>query len=174
MFEGGNIEAYEDENLLEEILYTDDESPEFNAYVRSHECTTAPMDGLSERTDSKVLVSGWHVPCHCIVARTRGGLCQAFHVQPNKMGSFLTFEQETALREMGKQKSQAIVAKGQRSWFARADEVELENWMPLQRVIHVDTNQWWRMLYDPNINEIWIDDKIQKKLLKYRGFAEPA
>lgn len=172
MFEGGNIEANEDANLIEEISYTDDESPEFNAHLRSHEYTTAPMDGLSERTDAKVLVSGWHVPCHCIVARTREGMCQAFHVQPNKMGSFLTFAQENALREMGTQDAQAIVAKGRRSWFSRSDEVELGNWMPLQKVIHVDTNQWWRMLYDPNTNELWIDDRIHQKLRKYRGFTD--
>ncbi|KKR23529.1 MAG: hypothetical protein UT53_C0014G0002 [Candidatus Yanofskybacteria bacterium GW2011_GWD2_39_48] len=164
-------EGKKDPFLIEQILYTADESPEFNEYLKSREHLVARQDNLSEVTEDKVLMSGWHVPCHCIITRTPEGKSQAFHIQPNKAGSFLTFEQEKALREMGTQKASAIVSKGIRSWFGRGDEIELENMhIKLERVVDVDTSNWWRLLYDPKTNELWIDIKDKKVLKKYKGF----
>ena len=164
-----------DESLIEQISYEGDQSPEFDALVRTREHTTAPQDGLSEPTRDKVLVSGWHVPCHCIVVRTKDGLCQAFHVQPNKGGSFLTADQEDALKGLGQQKASAIVAKGQRSWFGFADIQELAHLqITLERVVNVDTSNRWRLLYDPQSNELWIDSRDEHLLTKYRGFSSKA
>ncbi len=157
--------------LIEEIPYTTDESPEFNDYLESKEYLVARRDNLSEVTRDKVLMSGWHVPCHCVITKTPDGKHQAFHIQPDKLGSFLTFEQREALEEMGKQKASAIVVKGPRSWFSRNDKIELKNMhVELQRVIDVNTWSWWRLLYDPKTNEIWIDVRDKKVLKKYKGF----
>lgn len=166
------IKEKKDSFLIEEVPYTTDESPEFNEYLKSKEYLVARQDDLSEVTKEKVLMSGWHVPCHCIITRTPEGDYQAFHVQPNKLSaSLLTFEQKGALIEMGKQKASAIVAKGGKSWFGPRDETELKDVrIELERVINVDTYNWWRLLYDPQTNEIWIDIKDQKILKKYKGF----
>lgn len=159
--------------VIDRSIYTEDESSEFDRLLRSRETTTAPRDGLSEKTRDMLLYSGWHVPCHCIVTRDEDGFFQAFHVQPNKLGpTDLTYEQEKALRAMGRNGGHAIVAKGQRSSFYFSDKRDLERMaLEVERVIDVDTDQWWRLLYDPRSNELWIDDKIKHELTKYVGFA---
>lgn len=167
-----NVSSAKDTLLLAEIAYAGDQSTEFDEYIHARESTVAPMDGLSEATGSKILHSGWHVPCHCIVVRTREGICQVFHVQPNKFSaSLLTWQQEKALRELAQQDARAIVAKGIRSWFGTADARELERMkIELQKVISVDTDQWWRLLYDPASDELWIDEKVKRLLTKHKGF----
>jgi len=161
-------------DLLEEIKYDGDQSPDFDALLKSgRKVFQAHQDSLSEVTSSGILFSGWHVPCHCIVVRTESGECQAFHVQPNKnSASLLTFEQEKALKEYKDKKAKFIAAKGIRGWFDQNDAKELER-MGIQKdkVIDVDTAEWWRLLYDPQIDQVWVDIKDKHILLKYQGFG---
>jgi hypothetical protein len=94
-----------------------------------------------------------------------------FHVQPNKFCSPLTCEQKTALEKFGQQNSSAIAIKSKRSLFGNYNIEEIRQvGVNHERTIPLDTNQWWRVLYDPNRNEIWVDIKERKVLHKYRGF----
>lgn len=158
--------------LIDKIPYSQNQSREFDDLLRSKAHVIAGRDNLSKPTKDKLLMSGWHVPCHCIITRTSDGTFQAFHIQPNKSSaSLLTYEQKQALKTVGQQNARAITAKGIRSWFSIADERELEKLkIKLERVINVETANWWRLLYNPETNEIWIDISDQKILLKYRGF----
>ncbi|MDD5750937.1 MAG: hypothetical protein PHS73_00260 [Candidatus Peribacteraceae bacterium] len=165
-----NEQTPEDSNLLEEISYEGDQSPDFDALLQSRPITAAPMGGMSEETQEKVVVSQWHVPCHCIFAKTREGICRAFHVHLET-----NWEQDQALKEFGNQGAHTIVAKANRSWFGPNDERQLGHYkLSVDQVIHVNTSQWWRTLYDPSTDEVWIDDKIHRVLRKYRGFGRMA
>lgn len=158
--------------LINEITYSGDQSEEFDARLHVKGYTQAPRDGLSEVTTDKTLFSDWHVPCHCLLAKTAEGKFQAFHVQPNKFGpTNLTYKQEEAMKSLGEQKSKVIAVKGLAGYFGLSDTRELSKMgIGVERVIDVKTSNWWRLLYNPDDNEIWIDIKDQHKLQKYRGF----
>lgn len=156
------------------IAYSGVQSPECDQLLKSTESANAPMKVLSERTKEMIVASNWHVPCHCIVTREQDGFVQAFHVQPNQFSaSLLSYEQEQSLRKNARNPgTQAIAAFSDRAWYSTADRRELERF-GVENVmeIKVDTNQWWRLLYNPATDEVWIDDKIHKKLFKYKGFG---
>ena len=162
-------------NLIEESVYEGDQSLEFDHLVKESEHTYAPIKKQSEPTKDKLIISGWHVPCHCILTQQEDGMTQAFHVQPNKPTyTLLSCDQEKLLKDIGAtQNCRAIVIFSKRSWFGLPDRKELEEFVfSNTQEIPVDTDQWWRMLYNPATNEIWVDDKIHKKILKYQGFPQ--
>lgn len=167
-----NENREKDEFLIAEIPYSQDQSPEFDEYLKSRPFVEARRDSFSKPTKMDLLFSGWHVPCHAIITRDKEGMCQAFHVQPNKMSaSFLTPEQLAQLEALRDKEASAIATRGERSWFGRAGVKELQNLkINHQRTIEVDSSNWWRLLYDPKTNEIWIDIKDKKVLRKYIGF----
>jgi hypothetical protein len=163
----------ESSDIIESIQYIEDQSPDFDALLHSgRKISTARRDGLSEITKEGILFSDWHVPCHCIIVRAKNGDCQAFHIQPNKMSaSLLTWEQEKALKGYKDSDAKYIVAKGLRSWFGLADSSELEEMnITEEKVVNVDTSNGWRLIYDVEKNELWIDIKDKKLLLKSKGF----
>jgi hypothetical protein len=160
--------------LLEEIKYTEDQSPDFDKLLNSgRKVLEARQGGFSEVTKQDLIFSSWHVPCHDIIVRTLEGDCQIFHVQPNKASaSLLTFEQEKVLTGYNEKYASSVVVKGTRSWFVQNDVKELERMnIKHEKTIDVDTSKWWRLVYDPSNNQIWIDIKDKKVLLKYNGFA---
>lgn len=170
-----HLEEGTENGLFQTIIYEGGQSPEFDALARSRERTYARMKSQSEPTKTKLVISEWHVPCHCILTQTKEGVTQAFHVQPNQPTyTLLSSEQEKTLCEIGGLKtSKAIVAISHRSRYCSADRKELQKFgFAETREISIDTDQWWRILYDPSTNEIWIDDKIHHTLLKYHGFSE--
>jgi len=169
-----NMRQLHDVGLLSEATYDGDQSQEFDEHLRSRQNTEARQDNLSKVTDTNILFSSWHVPCHDVILRDPDGKCQILHVQPNKASaSLLTFEQKEAMKAFGQRHGSSIVSKGERSWFGFADEQELESvGIHNQKTIAVDTNQWWRLLYDPQTNEVWIDIKDKKLLRKYKGFSD--
>jgi hypothetical protein len=163
----------EPSDIIESIPYVEDQSPDFDALLHSgRKISTALRDSLSEITKDGILFSDWHVPCHCIIVRAKNGDCQAFHIQPNKMSaSLLTWEQEEALKGYKDSDAKYIVAKGIRSWFGLADSSELEEMnITEEKVVNVDTSNGWRLIYDVEKNELWIDIKDKKLLLKSKGF----
>ena len=161
-----------DANLLSEVSYKEDESKEFDAEMRSGECLSVRQRNVSLETKTEMLYSSWCVPCHTILIHTPEGTYQLFHVQPDSSGpTNLSFDQEKALKRLKTRGAEAFVAKGNRSWFAVSDERELERCgVSLTRTTHVDTDNWWRLLYNPASNEIWIDIRDKKLLRKYKGF----
>lgn len=159
--------------LIEEIPYKGAQSPELDEHLKSRKTLYARRDSLSEPTKDAIIISEWQVPCHVIFARTPGeGMCQGIHVQPNKFSaSLITQEQEQALRALGQKRASAIAAKGKRAWFNHPDITELQKLgLNYERTIDVDTYERWRTLYDPNINQIWVDVQDKKVLKKYAGF----
>ena len=162
----------QDPGFIEQVSYSEDQSPEFDKLLKSQESIDAPQDGLSKSTKDKLLTSSWFVPCHAIITKTENGDCQLFHIQPNKLSSsLLTFTQEKTLNDISKHDARAIVIKNERSWFGTADRNELDNLkINLEKVIDVNTSNWWRLVFNPQTNEVWIDIKDQKLLKKYHGF----
>jgi hypothetical protein len=165
-------ESAENEHIISEVPYTGDQSPDFDNVLKKENRLYAHRKGFSERTTSAILVSEWQVTCHVILTRSPEGICQALHVQPDKISAtLLSFKQEQELKKSGEQHAAAIVARGKRAWFGPTDEKELLRLnLKHERTIDVDTNNWWRLLYNPITNEIWIDVKDKKLLIKYEGF----
>jgi len=157
--------------LIEQIPYQDQESPEFNQYLNSREIVSADQRSFNEKTNSKIIYSHWHTPCHDIIIRDKDGFSQILHVQPTQPSyTLLSPNQVEALNESGRSNSSAIVVKGLRSRFIEPDEQEiLDAGLNLERIMPVDANNW-RLLYDPTNNEIWVDTKDTKTLYKYLGF----
>jgi len=158
--------------LLSETIYEGDQSPEIDARLKSEDFVEAYQKNFSPETYNGLLFSSWHVPCHSIITHTKDGAYQIFHVQPNNPSyTLLSHEQESALQKLGGRDTEAIVVKGTRAWFGPADEKELENMHIKQKgTIDVDTSNWWRILFDIEKNEIWIDIRDKHTLRKYIGF----
>lgn len=165
-------ESGKEEFLIEEVPYSEEQSSIFDKYLRERKFLCALMGGLSGATSADLLISGWHVPCHAIITKSQKGICQVLHVQPNNMSaSLLSYEQKRALEAQRGQGVSAITVKGNRAWFGDWDIKEIEGFgIEYQRTIQVETSQWWRLLYDPITNEIWIDIKDKKILKKYKEF----
>ncbi|HAV11594.1 MAG TPA: hypothetical protein DCX32_03565 [Candidatus Moranbacteria bacterium] len=175
-FEDGFKNEHEKKNefLIEEIPYKGGQSPHFDQILKIREYVNAPMNSLSEITKDNVLVSGWQVPCHCILVKAESGELQLLHVQPNKLShSLLTPEQNNALNEFKTRNASVIVVYSKKSWFGHHDKSEIEDkGIFFERGIAIDTYDRWRFLYDPSVNEVWIDIQDKKVLQKYKGFKE--
>jgi hypothetical protein len=114
------------------------------------------------------------VPCHAIIFRLPDGRAQIFHVNMDSLwSSSLSPEQEKQLKNiLGYMRAKSIVLGSHRSWFGRADARELErNWVQNLAEVKLDTDQWWRVLYNPTTDEIWVDMKREQTLIKLRWFS---
>ena len=150
------------------------ESPEFDENLRSAKHVEAQQKGFS-RLSTEVQYGKWCLPCHVIFARTRLGMLQTFHVQPDKLGpTHLTHSQLSALRDLGREdgKTVYIAVQSERGRFGHCDQRDLEKMdFDTHRVIEIPSRGRWRAMYDPRIDQIWIDDSSTHTLRKYRGFA---
>ena len=165
-----------DEHYLGETSYSDslDESPEFEEHLQSSKFTAATQKGFSTLSLDKIHYGSWCKPCHIIFARTRLGLYQAFHIEPDSFGTINgNAEQQAAIRELTRhdQRASYIAVQSERGSFGGSEQRDLERLnFDTHRVIEIPNGQRWRSMYDPQIDELWIDDTGEHIVRKYKGF----
>ncbi len=157
---------------LEVVRYEGDKCPEFDEYIKKKPKVYAERRGYATTGSEGLLISEWQTPCHVILTRGKDDTFSFFHVQPDSSRyTSLTVEQEIKLREMGKENPDFIPVYGKASWYNSGDDRELSKMgFNKEKEIKVDTKNWWRVMYDPEINEIWIDKRMEKEMIKYKGF----
>jgi hypothetical protein len=167
-----NLQSPEVKILLEKISYEGKQSSEFDEHLRSGKVIEVRQTEVSEATKKDIILSTWHRPCYDIITRDGDNAFRILHVQPSGAGrTNLTMKQRDVLKTVGEGNASAITVRGESSRFSEADVQELEEFnITHKRTIDVDDSEYWRLLYDPNLNEIWIDMEGKKLLIKYRGF----
>lgn len=165
-----------EEAPLEEIVYEEDGGSRlFDSHLRSRKSFEAVQKRFTPKpTEHEILTSGGHRVCHDILVRTGENKYQLFHIQPTgEQATLLTFEQEKMLKQLGKENSSAITISGGNSWISMGDIKELEEMGILhEKTVDPKIPGRWKLLYDPDVNEIWIDNIDAKILRKYKGFAK--
>ena len=110
------------------------------------------------------------MPCDFDAHAEWGLPSAACPAEPDIVHAF-NYGAKALIEKSGELCAAAIAVRGKRSLFGIGDEKELAQLgLRHERTIDVDTKNWWRLLYNPLTNEIWIDIKDKKLLTKYKGF----
>lgn len=165
-------ETREQEHALKEGPYEEDGgSVAFVMYKREERITATQQGAISKRTKTEVISTGTHVPCHDILLKIDTGEYQALHIDGATLRP--TLEQKSGLEKAIADGAEAIIIKGRKSTLTQKDIDDLEKQgLKIKKMVEIDTKDWWKLLYDPVTDEIWIDKIREKEIERHKGFEE--
>jgi len=149
--------------------YEEDELAHFTEIAYRPTTSSIGARYATVRSADTILESEWHVPCVALLFATPEDEYQMFHMEPTYSG-YAHPRQEAILRdELANIGCRYIAVHSHRGIFGNADNRILGSLgMEQCCVIRLDTSQWWRIMYFPETDEIWIEMKVKKVFLKLR------